>query len=305
MSVVAGVAPREQHHQDRQHACGDGRGQRQPRRLRADKRHRGRTGDGVRGACHSRLSLRRSLFRRRMRGRRWCPPVWQAPSWVGPSSPQPSSRPSWPARLSWRPWPVRFFAAFLAGAFFAALAGGVCAGGRRWFGGRWGGIRTRCRPARSSGRRCRVRLFVGSILLVCHVAAPLRLARPPGSGSHHARWHMALTGDGQCGRQRQRHGHDCQLGARPRSRHHRGDAVRTRSGQPHRAVAPCQHDQHRCDRDLGRQHPAVPGCVQLGRRRERHRRAAPHPPPAASPRTAATAGRTAAARGPTVRGARR
>ncbi len=96
-------------------------------------------------------------------------------------------------------------AACLGGAFFAAfflrrLLGCLlrrCFLGRlcRWLlgrrCGRLGGRRDRSWAWRRRGRfRCRccgVRLFVGSILLVCHLAAPLRLSRLPGSGSHHAR----------------------------------------------------------------------------------------------------------------------
>ena len=145
-----------------------------------------------------------------------------------------------------------FLAAFLAGsAFFAALAGvffGVLAGAflaalagwrlllRRWRRrGRLRGRRGRRRRVRELRRGCRrrrgrwgVRLFVGSILLVGHQAAPLQCLLT----------HSTLTGHRQRSGHGQGHRHDCQLGERSGSRDVRGDAVRLCRGQPAGAVAP-------------------------------------------------------------------
>ena len=207
-------------------------------------------------------------------GRRWCRPALQP--WA-PASAAPSSlRPSWPAFFA-----GAFFAAF-AGAFLAALAGGFFAalpGLLRRRRGRFGGAAalaarwqagpdldlasTRRAPVPVPRRQAFRRVDPVGLPSGCSFAP---VCSRPGSGSHHARPDMALTGHGQCGRQGQRDGHDGQFEQRPRSRHHRRSAVRPCGGQPHRPVAVCQHHQNGRHHDLRGQQPAVSGRVQLARR---------------------------------------
>jgi hypothetical protein len=176
------------------------------------------------GLGNRRLRLCRSLFRRgRGCDRRSCRRVWARPlaapdwaAWAAPSSARLSSRPPWRAQPSSPPsWQAP--SSVLGGAFFAALAfwHGVSfersgAARRAAAGGGW---RTAAR--RRTAACCRRRrgwgagLFVGSILLVGHQAAPLQCL---------VLSHSTLTGDRQRGGHGQRHRHDCQLGQRPCAR---------------------------------------------------------------------------------------
>ena len=103
---VVGVPARKKHHQNRQHTGGDSGGQRQPRLLGSDQRHRGWTRDGVGCARNSGFRLRRSLFRGRRADRRWC---------------RPASQPRVPV-FGGAFFAAAFLAAFFAGAFFAAFS---------------------------------------------------------------------------------------------------------------------------------------------------------------------------------------
>ena len=187
-SAVAGAAAGQQHHENGKHTGRDGRGDRQPRRLRPDQRHRRGTGDGVGRGGDRRLCLRCSLFRGRceiavgvrqprcrgglrrsflgrclLRGflRRVRFFASRGSSWRVLSSPAPSSA----------PWPVApRVACSSPGVARAAQVDRSGRLGRGWNGGRVGG-----RWWGRLGRRRRgLRTFVGSVLLVCHRAAPLQ-----------------------------------------------------------------------------------------------------------------------------------